>query len=646
MNNPTVFSTRSEEIDQQVLVARQQAVVNPKEALAVANNLREQAQSINYLAGVAGSWWVAGNAYLQLAQYTQALQANRTALELYEQVGDIVHQSWLLNGIATVYYYLAIYDTALEYYLKALALSQSINEKLGMGIQLGSIGELHLALEHYEEAQEYLQQALVPLEQALKEPFEPVAESAVVQARLHGAVASTYGAIGEIYVRKNQPEIGLTYLERAEAIAIEASAFYYLCQVQCRLGRAYRHLGQNDKALHYLTQALQTVEATNKPLMPETLLLLGYIYMDNAEYSTAVQHYQQALKLAIELEARQWVYKAHLALSLVYEKVGDLAQALQHLHSFSDIKEEVSGAKTQQALAAAQTSFEVAHAAQEREIYRLRNVELAAANTQIAELNKQLKSENLRMSSELEITQRLQQMILPREEELDQLQGLEIAPFVLAAEDVGGDYYDVLLEPISATQLKIGIGDVTGHGLESGVVMLMAQTAIRTLLNAQVTDPVQFLSILNKTLYDNINRIGSNKNLTLALLDYNQGKLRLSGQHEEVLVVRAVDGSLTMIDTMDLGFPIGLTEDIQEFVAHIELELEQGDVVVVYTDGITEAENSANLQYGLERLGRVVQEHYKESAHTIKRAVIDDLMSYIEKQTIFDDITLLVLKQL
>ncbi len=79
---------------------------------------------------------------------------------------------------------------------------------------------------------------------------------------------------------------------------------------------------------------------------------------------------------------------------------------------------------------------------------------------------KRLKAENTRMSAELEITRRLQQMLLPKEQELDNVLGLEIAGFMEPAEEVGGDYYDVLQHH---GRFLFGIGDATGHGLESGV---------------------------------------------------------------------------------------------------------------------------------------------------------------------------------
>jgi two-component system sensor histidine kinase ChiS len=254
---------------------------------------------------------------------------------------------------------------------------------------------------------------------------------------------------------------------------------------------------------------------------------------------------------------------------------------------------------------------------------------------------KQLKAENLRLAAELDITRQLQQMLLPRERELESITGLEIAGFMEPAEEVGGDYYDVLKHNGS---LKIGIGDVTGHGLESGVLMIMVQTAVRTLLTNNETDPGKFLSAVNRTIYDNVQRMNSDKNLSLSLLDYQQGQLRLSGQHEELIVVRA-DGYLERIDTIDLGFPIGLEEDIADFIAHTQVQLHPGDVVVLYTDGITEAENLAGEQYGIERLCEVVRCNRQQSALAIKQVVLDNVRSHIGQQKVYDDITLLILKQ-
>ncbi len=269
-----------------------------------------------------------------------------------------------------------------------------------------------------------------------------------------------------------------------------------------------------------------------------------------------------------------------------------------------------------------------------------RTAELALANQEISRLNEQLSVENQRMSTELEVTRQLQQMIVPSLEELSAIPDLDIAGYMEPASEVGGDYYDVLVDQ---GRIKLGIGDVTGHGLQSGVIMLMVQTAVRTLLVAQEEDPIQFMSILNRVIYDNVQRMATDKNLTLSLVDYQDQTLKLYGNHEELLVIRQ-DGSLERIDTIDLGMPIGLLEDIREFVNHIELRIDPGDVVVLYTDGVTEARNSDKKMYGLPRLCEVVRSHRELPSHQIQQTVIQDLQDFIGTQAIRDDITLVVVK--
>lgn len=256
-------------------------------------------------------------------------------------------------------------------------------------------------------------------------------------------------------------------------------------------------------------------------------------------------------------------------------------------------------------------------------------------------LNERLKAENQRLGTELEVVRRMQQMILPKPEELANIEGLDIAGYMEPADDVGGDYYDILQVDKTVT---IGIGDVTGHGLESGILMLMTQTAVRTLNEIGQTDPVRFLDTLNRTIYHNVQRMNSNKHLTLAILSYFEGRLSISGQHEETILVRK-NGEVERIDTIDLGFPIGLEYDIAGFVHHQIVELNPGDGIVLYTDGITEATNLDNVQYGMERLCQIIGQSWHLLAQEIQQAVIEDLRRHIGQQKIFDDITLLVLKR-
>lgn len=276
---------------------------------------------------------------------------------------------------------------------------------------------------------------------------------------------------------------------------------------------------------------------------------------------------------------------------------------------------------------------------------------LMGAFQRVLEQRDQVQHENARMGAELDVSRRIQHIVLPSNDELAAIQGLQIAAFMEPADEVGGDYYDILRH---ADGVRIGIGDVTGHGLESGVVMLMIQSAVRTLVAHGEKDMTRVMSVLNETIYNNVERMGSGKNLTLALADYRpirdggasdaRGHIRITGQHESVIVVRA-GGETELIDTDSLGFPIGLVEDVTEFISETEFTLRAADVVVLYTDGITEAADPQNRLYGEARLMDCIRTHRGESADAIKQAVVDDVRSHISTQTLYDDLTLVVLKQ-
>ncbi|NNU64689.1 SpoIIE family protein phosphatase [Rhizobium sp. WYCCWR 11152] len=269
-----------------------------------------------------------------------------------------------------------------------------------------------------------------------------------------------------------------------------------------------------------------------------------------------------------------------------------------------------------------------------------RTAQIEDAKEEISTLNAQLQRENRRLGTELAVAERIQLMVLPLHQELEEFQALEIAAYMRPAEEVGGDYYDVLK---NGSRLKIGIGDVTGHGLESGVLMLMVQSVARALQEAGNTDAVKFLTDLNSALFKNIVRTKIDKHLTLAFLDYDGKEMILSGQHEEVVVVRA-NGEVERIDTMDLGIPIGLEADISAFIKTREITFETGDLILLHTDGVTEAENDAGELFGIERLCREALRLKDQSAEKVVAGIIATLMLFIGSQKIYDDITLLAVR--
>ena len=237
---------------------------------------------------------------------------------------------------------------------------------------------------------------------------------------------------------------------------------------------------------------------------------------------------------------------------------------------------------------------------------------------------------------ELLIAQRVQTSIVPRE---CKVSGLEIATAMIPAEEVGGDYYEVLPFDRGAW---LAIGDVSGHGLSAGVVMLMLQSAIAGHTAARPdAGPAEVLCGVNRVLYDNVrNRLHQDDHVTLTVLRWTPGKLRFAGAHEYLLVWRRATRSVEYVKTP--GTWVGVLADIARFSEESEIAFDAGDVLVLYTDGVTEAMNSNGEQYGLERLGEVIGQCATAPAERIVENVLESVRVWMTEQA--DDITLVVIR--
>ena len=205
----------------------------------------------------------------------------------------------------------------------------------------------------------------------------------------------------------------------------------------------------------------------------------------------------------------------------------------------------------------------------------------------------------------MEIATRIQTSILPRDVTVPRL---EIAATMRTATEVGGDYYDVI--PV-ADGCWMGIGDVAGHGLGTGLVMLMMQSGIGVLARKMPdASPRELLLALNAMLVDNVRmRLGQREHATLTLLRYRQdGRLTFAGAHEEILIRRAATGRCERLETP--GAWVGAKRDIEAGTVESSAQLQPGDLLVLYTDGLIEAMGrDGRERFGTDRLAALVEEH-------------------------------------
>jgi len=242
-----------------------------------------------------------------------------------------------------------------------------------------------------------------------------------------------------------------------------------------------------------------------------------------------------------------------------------------------------------------------------------------------------------KLEEELAIARRVQTSILPRELKVE---GLEIAARMVPADQVGGDYYDVLPFERGAW---LAIGDVSGHGLDAGLVMLMVQSAFSAIARARVdATPREVLLALNATLFDNVRaRLVQEDHVTLTVLLYTaDGRVTFAGAHEDLLLHRRRTGQVERVDTP--GVWVGAAETIDRVTVNSTFTLEPGDLLVLYTDGVTEATNVDGEQFELPRLIEVICQACDQPCEVIRDRILEATGRWTDRQE--DDLTVVVIR--
>jgi serine phosphatase RsbU (regulator of sigma subunit) len=236
---------------------------------------------------------------------------------------------------------------------------------------------------------------------------------------------------------------------------------------------------------------------------------------------------------------------------------------------------------------------------------------------------------------EMKLARRIQEALVPTE---PALVGCDVAASMKPAEEVGGDYYDVIH---TKTHEWILIGDVSGHGVPAGLIMMMCQTAVRTALqrDAEIM-PDRLLVLVNSVLTQNIRQLGEDKYMTITALRRDaSGDICFAGAHQDIFVYRADSDEVETLETA--GLWLGLREDAEGAFKTRELKLFAGDLMVLHTDGVTEAVRDGAM---FEPSG--MRRSLASAKGKTARQVLDDVLRALEGFELRDDATLLVIRQL
>jgi DNA-binding LacI/PurR family transcriptional regulator/serine phosphatase RsbU (regulator of sigma subunit) len=256
----------------------------------------------------------------------------------------------------------------------------------------------------------------------------------------------------------------------------------------------------------------------------------------------------------------------------------------------------------------------------------------------VAEVTKRERAERARLEHEIELAASIQTGILPRAPAASRL---ELATVMVPATEVGGDYFDIL--PFEGG-CWLGIGDVAGHGLHAGLMMMMIQSIVSAMTRDRpLGSPAHVWAVLNAVVYENVRaRLERDEHATLTLIRYeDSGRLVYAGAHEDILVYRASRRCVERIKTE--GFWAGMIQDPPaSLTADLECRLEPGDTVLLHTDGVTEARNGARELFGTARLIQSFERSADRTVGEIRDRILDEVRGFMATQ--LDDLTLVVFR--
>ena len=240
----------------------------------------------------------------------------------------------------------------------------------------------------------------------------------------------------------------------------------------------------------------------------------------------------------------------------------------------------------------------------------------------------------LLIQQEIQVASEIQKNLLPQE--MPSIKGYDIYAINIPAQEVGGDYYDFI--KIAETKTAVALGDVSGKGLPAAMLMANLQATLRGQL-LYCNCAKDCIKRANNLLHKSTS-ISKFVTLFFGIIDTENNTLTYcnAGHNKPIFII---NGEINKLDKG--GLLLGCIEDSE--YDEEEILFEKGSTLVIFSDGITEAMNEAEEEYGDERLENILMDNIKESSQEIIKNIINDVKLYVGNNRQSDDITIMIIKR-
>jgi PAS domain S-box-containing protein len=263
--------------------------------------------------------------------------------------------------------------------------------------------------------------------------------------------------------------------------------------------------------------------------------------------------------------------------------------------------------------------------------------ERKAVEANLQRTHAQMEALSQRLQGEVNLAATLQQSILPSAH--IELPGIQGFANLLTSSEVGGDYYDYY--KIGGHHSLIFIGDVSGHGVAAGTMVSAAKASVYPLVHEGLTHPAHILNRLNETLLMTVQQ-SLLMTMNCLSLDARTGTLQFANAgHVLPYLWRHKESYWEMLEAS--GLPLGKSIDADYSLSTIEIEMEVGDRLFLFTDGLVEEESPSGEAFGYERLEDILSQCGELDAEVVKDYLLEALESHCETQKFEDDVSVMMI---
>lgn len=462
----------------------------------------------------------------------------------------------LLKG--NIYESFGDYEKTLELWLEACKVSAEIPDIDSEGEACNQLGLIYFRLHNNPKAIEYLNRGLKIREDRNDE----------------NAVASSLNRIGMVLCQSRKFDESLGYYFRSLEIRIKNNQEHAVQWTYLGIASVYEDMGNYSQSLEYYERAL---DGDDKRCNLQCLMGSGRIYSLLGKRDAALERLEKSLLMAKELSSMTLIADAHKALAGHHEHFNEPAEALRSFKHYLEAKESFQSSEVQSRLSNIEIAHAIERAEQEKEIYRLRHVELKKAYDLIEEKNKDI-------TSSINYAGRIQNAMLPRQNEIRGLAGKSFILYI-PKDIVSGDFYWFTLVD---GKMIIAAGDCTGHGVPGALMSMLGISFLEEIVNnGNMSDTGLILDELRTKVKKALHQKGTGEeakdgmDLSLCIIDKKNNLLRYSGAYNNLYHIRCNELTEYRADRM----PIGIHDSSDKKFTQHEIHTAPGDIIYMFSDG-------------------------------------------------------------